>query len=450
MRLTLWYVGLLAVILAVFGAGVYLSVRTTLHRNLDDSIETRANTVLAGIVFEGGQPVLPPTPSSSDDDEFVRVVDIGSPPVETDPEIRVRRFPIIRDGETVGLLEVGQSREHVTEALSTLLLTLGLAYPLALLVAVLGGIFLAGRALAPVDSITDMARRVSAEDLGQRLDLRLPDDELGRLARTFNEMIGRLDDAFQRQRRFTADASHELRTPLTVMKGQVEVALQRERSPDDYRQVLRAVNEEVDRLIGLAGSLLTLARAEAGQIPLNLERIDVAELMSGAVEQVTPAATANGLSIDVVPKASVSVTADEGLVLQLLLNLLDNDQVHIRWRPDHRRLEHDALWSGALGTRHRHRHLGRASRPRDRPLLSGGRCQEPRRGWIRARPGDQPMDRRGSRRLAAYRECRRRRLDLHCHAASRSSLIFHLGFIQPSCPWPNLESCQANMKGVGT
>ena len=319
-RLTLWYVSLLAVILAVFGVGVYLTVRTTLHRNLDDSIETRANIVLAGIVFDNGQPVLPPTPSSSDDDEFVRVVDIGSPPVETDPEIRVRRFPIVGNGETVGLLEVGQSREHVTESLSALLLTLGLAYPLTLLVAVLGGIFLAGRALAPVDSITDMARRVSAEDLGQRLDLRLPDDELGRLATTFDEMIERLDDAFRRQRRFTADASHELRTPLTVMKGQVEVALQQQRSPEDYRQVLRAVNEEVDRLIGLAGSLLTLARAEAGQIPLNLERIDVAELMSGAVEQVTPAATSNGLSVDLIPKASVSVLADEGLVLQLLLN----------------------------------------------------------------------------------------------------------------------------------
>ena len=83
-------------------------------------------------------------------------MDIGSPPVETDPEIRVRRFPIVGNGETVGLLEVGQSREHVTESLSALLLTLGLAYPLTLLVAVLGGIFLAGRARAPVDSITDM------------------------------------------------------------------------------------------------------------------------------------------------------------------------------------------------------------------------------------------------------------------------------------------------------
>ena len=106
-----------------------------------------------------------------------------------------------------------------------------MAAPVTLAVAVLGGTFLAGRALSPVDKITGLARRISAEDLGQRLDLDLPDDELGRLARTFEGMIERLDDAFRRQRRFTADASHELRTPLTVMKGQVEVALQQNRSP---------------------------------------------------------------------------------------------------------------------------------------------------------------------------------------------------------------------------
>ena len=263
-RLTLWYVGLLAVILAAFVLGVYLTVRTTLYRNLDSSIEARADTILAGIVFDRGSPVLPPTPAPPDDDEFVRVVPIDRLPTEADPEIRVGRFPIALKGEPVGLLEIGQSTESVTEAMSALLLTLGVAYPLTLFVAVLGGTFLAGRALAPVAYITKIARRISAEDLGQRLDLQLPNDELGRLATTFDEMIGRLDDAFRRQRRFNADASHELRTPLTVMKGQVEVALQKERSPQEYGKVLRAVNDEVDRLIGLAASLLTPVASRGG------------------------------------------------------------------------------------------------------------------------------------------------------------------------------------------
>ena len=137
-------------------------------------------------------------------------------------------------------------------------------------------------------------------------------------------MIARLDEAFRRERRFNADASHELRTPLTVMKGQVEVALQRERASDEYRKVLHAVNDEVDRLIGLTGRLLTLSRAEAGQIPLNLERVEVDDLVTATVEQARLAAEAKGVVIEIVPAEAAAVAVDEGLVLQLLLNLLDN------------------------------------------------------------------------------------------------------------------------------
>lgn len=325
-RLTLWYVGLLAIILAAFGAGVYLTLQGSLYHNLDDAIEAQANTFLGTVQFDDGRPRLPGglTEATDGDDGFVQIVDPAQPAGTSDPEIRVRSFPIVRDGQTVGVLEVGQSREFVTEALDALLLTMAVAYPLTLVVAVLGGVFLARRALSPVDKITDLARRVSAEDLGQRLDLQLPDDEVGRLAATFDEMIGRLDEAFRRQRQFTADASHELRTPLTVMKGQVEVALQKERAPADYRDVLREVNGEVDRLIGLAGSLLTLARADAGEIPLDLERVDVGELLSGTVEHMRPAAAAKEIGIEVVPGTEAMVRIDEDLVLQLLLNLLDN------------------------------------------------------------------------------------------------------------------------------
>lgn len=168
-----------------------------------------------------------------------RGLSVGSEP------FRVRIVPIKQREQVVGALEVGRAADDVSDALRSLLLILGVAYPMTLAIASLGGIFLAGRALSPIDRVTRLARRISAEDLSQRLDLRLPDDEVGRLARTFDEMIARLDEAFRRQRQFTADASHELRTPLTAMKGQVEVALTRPREPTTYREVLQAVNEEV-------------------------------------------------------------------------------------------------------------------------------------------------------------------------------------------------------------
>jgi heavy metal sensor kinase len=178
--------------------------------------------------------------------------------------------------------------------------------------------------LAPIDKLTRLARRISAEDLSQRLNLPASDDEVGRLASTFDEMISRLDGAFRRQRQFTADASHELRTPLTVMKGQIEVALQSDRDAESYRQVLRTTNEEVDRMIRLVGSLITLARADAGAIPIAREPVNLGDLAASAVEQMRPLAQQKELTLTVEPDRSTVLQADQDLLLQLLLNLLDN------------------------------------------------------------------------------------------------------------------------------
>ena len=357
-RLTLWYVLLLAVILALFSAGVYVALRHTLYNNLDGSLKSNATAFLDIIQYDGDGPTLPirfPTDDPREGENFVRVYDtsgdltfdnsseIGDLPVDTraveaalmgkptvrgvttagDP-MRVKTLPIVRDGRVSGVMEVGLAADDVSDTLARFLLIVGVAYPLALALASLGGLFLAGRALSPVDKVTRLARRISAEDLGQRLNLRLPDDEVGRLARTFDEMIARLDEAFRRQREFIADASHELRTPLTVMKGQIDVSLQRERKPEVYRQVLSMVNEEVDRLIRLAGSLLTLARADAGQIPLTLEPVSVSDIVTGALEQVRPLASQREIELRLATETAVTIQADEDLLLQLLLNLLDN------------------------------------------------------------------------------------------------------------------------------
>lgn len=358
LRLTLWYVLLLAIILAGFSAGVYLTLRHNLHTNLDYALEVRATDLLAVVQFEGENPTLPASISTGGreaGEQFVRVYDAsgrltfdnsgeaGTVPVDEaavrkatsgvsatrtitlngDP-FRVHIVPVERNGRPVGALEVARAADDVYDTINMLQLILAIAYPVTLGLASLGGIFLAGRALSPIDKLTRLARRISAADLSQRLDLRLPDDEVGRLARTFDEMIARLDDAFRRQRQFTADASHELRTPLTAIKGQVEVALTRSREPAAYQEVLRSVNEEVDRLIRLVGSLLTLARADAGQVPITLEPNNLGDLVNSAAEQVRPLAVQRGLDLTVVSGPDLKLKADQDLLLQLLLNLLDN------------------------------------------------------------------------------------------------------------------------------
>ena len=389
LRLALWYVLLLAIILAAFSAGIYWALRHNLYANLDNSIEARANDLLAIVRYEEGRPSLAGSLAANSPDlgeQFVRVYDAagsltfdnsgdaGTVPIHAaavqkalaggvttrsvsggDDPFRVLVVPIERDGAVTGVLEVGRAADDVSDTLSTVLLILAVAYPGTLALASLGGVFLAGRALSPIDRITRLARRTSAEDLSQRLNLRLPDDEVGRLARTFDEMIARLDGAFRRQRQFTADASHELRTPLTAIKGQVEVALSRPREAEAYREVLQVVNEETNRLIRMVGSLLTLARADAGQIPLSREVIDVSQLVSGAVEQVRPAAEQEGVAITVAQGPALTLRADEDLLLQLLLNLLDNaikctargGRVDVGWRADGRRAD---LWVRDTGT----------------------------------------------------------------------------------------------------
>jgi heavy metal sensor kinase len=361
-RLTLWYVLLLAIALAAFGAAIYLTLRHTLNEGLNDSVENRAE-LLGGLVeYEGGIPTLAGTISPDDpnaDDTLVRVygqsgslsfeqvptgvtIDANASRVDSalngqtnrsdvgtsEETYRTLVVPLRSSGEIVGALEVGESTSDVRETLATLLLILAIGYPATLALASFGGVFLAGRALSPIDKITQTARRISAEDLSGRLDLELPDDEVGRLARTFDEMIARIEGAFNRQRQFTADASHELRTPLTAMKGQVEVALSKERDAADYRDVLRAVNDDIDRMIRLVGSMLTLARADAQQATLQRDRVNIGELVNSAVAQVRHAADEQQISVHVQPGPPLTLTADEDLLLQLLLNLLDNAIKH--------------------------------------------------------------------------------------------------------------------------
>ncbi len=398
LRLTLWYVVLLAAILAAFSTGIYLTLRHNLSANLDDSLRNRAGILLDIVRYENDRPTLEGLVSPADPnvgEHFVRVFDAdgavtfdnsaqaGQPPVDRerieralsgksstgslhtdDDTMRVLAVPIQRSGEISGVLEVGLSDEDISETLRTLLLILAVAYPTTLAVASLGGVFLASRALAPIDRITRLARRISGEDLSQRLDLALPADEVGRLARTFNDMIGRLDAAFRRQRQFTADASHELRTPLTAIKGQVEVALSRPRGADAYRDILSGVNEEVDRLIRLVGSLLTLARADAGEIPIAWESVNLGDLVTSAVNQVRPAATRKEITIGLEERADATLQADEDLLLQLLLNLLDNalkhtpsgGQVTVGWDTD---ADAVRFWVGDTGIGIATEHLDR-------------------------------------------------------------------------------------------
>jgi two-component system, OmpR family, sensor kinase len=199
------------------------------------------------------------------------------------------------------------------------------AIPVALLLASLGGYFLARKSLAPITAMAAQARSMGAANLNSRLAIANERDELGQLAQTFNQLLERLERSFEQQRRFMADASHELRTPVAILRGEAEVTLSKaERSPDEYRQTLSILREESQRLAHIIEDLFTLARADAGQYPLTLRDAYLDEIASGALLRARSLALAKNINLVPAIETDLPIQADEALLGRMLLNLLDN------------------------------------------------------------------------------------------------------------------------------
>ena len=226
-------------------------------------------------------------------------------------------------------LVVGRPTEDITQALSGLLRTLMLAVPLTLVAAGGGGVFLARRALKPVDEMTHKAQDIEESDLSQRIKVKTK-DELGRLASTLNQMIERLEKAFRRQQQFTGDASHELRAPLAVIQAESTLSLQKKRSASEYRSSLENIAVEASRMSLVIDQLLELARADAGKSPLLPEEINLGELLTELGSDVEILCRDKGLEFQLNQPESLTVTGDMTRLRALFLNLLDNA---IRYTP---------------------------------------------------------------------------------------------------------------------
>lgn len=388
-RLTLWYAGVLLLILGFFAAGVYFTMRRTLSDNLNDALQNRAFLTEELLVFDvAGRPDLTLSRDARDPnrgESFQRLLDtrgqvlfdnsssFGAVAIEQaavaramsggrhigtlragNDEARVLSVPVEHEGAVVGVLQVGESTEDLNSTLDSLLIVFAISLPAALVMATIVGFWLASRALGPIDKITRAADDISERDLSRRLDLNLPDDEVGRLARTFDRMIARLDAAFQRQRQFSADASHELRTPLAAIRGQIEVLAKRPKEIATYEKVVETISDHAERMTRLVGGLLMLARGDADALPVERERVVIPELVESVAEQIRPAAEQKGLQLRVVGEGAPEVMGDDDLLVQLLLNLVDNaikytdrGDVAMGWRIDGRMVHVDVSDTGA-------------------------------------------------------------------------------------------------------
>ncbi len=219
---------------------------------------------------------------------------------------------------------VGYPLDELREALENLYSIFLILIPIALVVSVIGGLYLANKSLKPVNEVTRRARRITAENLDQTIPVSNPNDEIGRLTTTINNMIRRLHDSFAQIKQFSGDASHELRTPLTIMRGEMELALRTNKSPEEYRQVLASALEEILRLTSIIDNLLLLAKSDQGLYDANFSEVDLSSLVTELYDDSEVLAEPKNIRVELKKQGSITIVGDNVRLRQLFLNLIDN------------------------------------------------------------------------------------------------------------------------------
>jgi two-component system, OmpR family, sensor kinase len=257
-------------------------------------------------------------------------------------EWRLLELPVRVDGHAAALV-VGRSVAARAETLHRLAREFLFAAPAALLLAILAGYAVAAAALRPVEAMRRRASVISALTPGRRLPVPAARDEISALAVTLNEMLGRLEDALEHERRFVADASHELRTPLALLRAELELALRRPRSHAELEAAVRSAAGGTERLTRLAEDLLLIARSDQGAIPLRREPVEVVRLFEAVRDRFAPRAALLDREIEVDRSVDGDLDVDPLRLEQALGNLVDNALVHGRGTVRLRARERDGV-----------------------------------------------------------------------------------------------------------
>jgi two-component system OmpR family sensor kinase len=390
-QLTVWYSAVLTVVLVLVCVTTYLIVRKTSMQRTDADLEVLAdsflvtfqaeladfpNTQASGVLSAARQSmvehrsnsdtfvVMGPsgevvanstdtissgdksavfvarTFASSDFQRFAKAGESKEVSLETirgeHSRFRAYSRQFRANGQTY-LLIVLHSLHAQNEMLETIRLTFTWMILVGLLLAGTGGYLLARKSLAPMVAMGAHARRIGATNLHERLPVLNANDELGQLATIFNDLLDRLDQSFERQRRFIADASHELRTPLAILRGEAEVAMsQQGRKAEDYLESLGILHEETSRLIKIVEDLFTLTRADSGQYSLSPENVYLEEVVAECAHSARTLARKKNIELSLDASSECLVRGDKALLRRMILNLLDNA---IKYTPEGGRVD---------------------------------------------------------------------------------------------------------------
>jgi two-component system OmpR family sensor kinase len=365
-RLTLYYVSVLAAALVIVAVLIYALLARALFVRVDETLQAGVRIAMTSLsndlgegqdyedaarstaaeqsssqqmlaiydadgrlLAESGRDgdleiALPPLAAIPDGEELLQTV------LEADGDDRHRlAFRSVSIPPAQYIVVVGADLEPMDEELEFLRQILGYIVPIALGLAAFGGSFLARQSLSPVVAMADRARRIGVGHLGERLPVANPRDELGHLAETFNELLGRLEASLILQRQFMADASHELRTPVATTRTAASVALQQpHRDETEYRETLAIVEQQAARLSRVVEDMFMLARADAGNYPVRMTPMYLDEVIDDVVRAARVVAATRSVAIDATTIPSASFVGDEDLIRRMIVNLIDNAVRH--------------------------------------------------------------------------------------------------------------------------
>jgi two-component system, OmpR family, sensor kinase len=368
LRVTIVFAVAMALVLGAVGVFLYSELRSRLDESIDNGLRSRAGDAvtlvreseeglrqsgqrsliesdesLAQVLTPTGQ-VLDSTPQLGDQPVLsaAEVQEVESrdrtffehpsaPGIEG--SVRLLAAPAVtdRNDESSGgnvVVVVGSSLGDRDEALASLATLLAIGGPIALLLASLAGYAALALALRPVEAMRQRAADVSASEPGERLPAPGGDDELARLGATLNEMLDRLEAAFERERRFVDDASHELRTPLALHKTELELALRYANDEAELRTAIASAIGEIDRLVQLAEDLLVVARSQEGELALAREPLRAADIFATVGERFRARAAQEGRALDVDGSSDARIVGDRVRLEQALTSLVDNALRH--------------------------------------------------------------------------------------------------------------------------
>jgi len=373
-RLSLFYSALFTVLVAILFLGAYYLLKSDLENLTTDELVDRATALRGYIHVEADLPVLRYDSKDPEVAGFIgtatryfqlydqesgrlvfqspelerlgleftpgelRNIEEGPPllDVGTD-EGRIRFYSdrITSDAGHEFFVQVGETLEPADAALRRFRRMGFLLLPVGLLLGGTAGFFMAGRALSPIRAMARTAQAIELTQLDSRLELTGASDEIDTLAVTFNDMLDRLGKAVGEMKQFTTSIAHELRTPLTALRGETEMALASAQTPEAYRSVLASHLEEFDKLTRIVNQLLVLARADSGELQLELEVFDLVPMIRNLVDTFALIAADKQIALDVEAPEVLELSGDPQWLERVLVNLLDNA---IKYTPENGRV----------------------------------------------------------------------------------------------------------------